>query len=246
MVLLGLIAAIGALTLGGEAQAQTVAKQRAEVTTTERLEFGSRGTIQILDSFGEVSVEGWDKPEVELTVIKKTQKQYEPKKLAKGLKELERVKVEMAQVSESSLLVIKTTFPSRTPTRLMKGKTNTNLEYAIRVPRHSSLMIKHDIGEVGVTNVDGDIEATNRIGEIHVRAPGENQYAVDARVKIGDVSSEFGNANYSRQKLLGAKMESNLPPNTRRLYLRVGIGDIQVSKMPNEKADKQIEKNAQN
>jgi hypothetical protein len=233
---------IGALALCGEAQAQTVAKQRAEVTTTERVEFGSRGTIQIVDSFGEVNVEGWDKPEVEMTVTKKTQKQYEPKNLAKGLKELDRIKVEMAQVSESSLLVIKTTFPSRTPTRLMRGKTNVNLEYKIKVPRGSSLMIKHDIGEVGVSNVDGDIEATNRIGEIHLRMPGENQYAVDARVKIGDVSSEFGNADYSRQKLLGAKMESNLPPSTRRLYLRVGIGDIQVSKMPNEKAGKQNEK----
>jgi hypothetical protein len=246
MILLCSIAAIGALALCGEAQAQTVAKQRTEVTTTERVEFGSRGTVQIIDSFGEVSVEGWDKPEVEMTVTKKTQKQYEPKNLAKGLKELERIKVEMAQVSESSLLVIKTTFPSRTPTRLMRGKTNLNLEYRIKVPRHSSLMIKHDIGEVGVANVDGDIEATNRIGEIHLRLPGENQYAVDARVKIGDVSSEFGKTDYSRQKLLGAKMESNPPPSTRRLYLRVGIGDIQVSKMSNEKADKQIEKNAVN
>jgi predicted membrane protein len=177
-----------------------------------------------------------------MTITKKTQKQYDPKNLAKGLKELERVKVEMAQVSESSLLVTKTTFPSRTPTRLMKGKTNVNLEYKIKVPRGSSLMIKHDIGEVGVSNVDGDIEATNRIGEIHLRMPGEYEYAVDARVKIGDVSSEFGNTDYSRQKLLGAKMESNLPPTTRRLYLRVGIGDIQVSKMPNEKAGKQNEK----
>lgn len=246
MILLCSLAAIGALTLCSPAQAQTAAKQRAEVTTTERLEFGSRGTIQIVDSFGEVSVEGWDKPEVELTVAKKTQKQYEPKKLAKGLKELDRIRIEMERISESSLLVIKTTFPSRTPARLMRGKTNVNLEYRIRVPRHSSLMIKHDIGEVQVANVDGDIEATNRIGEIHLRMPGENQYAVDARVKIGDVSSEFTPADYSRQKLLGAKMESNLPPSTRRLYLRVGIGDIQVSKMPDEKADKQIEKKAPN
>src|SRR5262245_31880464 len=124
MILLCLIASVGALAFCGEAQAQTVAKQRAEVKTTERVEFGSRGTVQIVDSFGEVSVEGWDKPEVELTVIKKTQKQYDSKNLAKGLKELERIQVEMAQVSESSLLVIKTTFPSRTPARLMRGKTN--------------------------------------------------------------------------------------------------------------------------
>src|SRR5262245_864274 len=231
-----LTVAAGMLTLSATAQAQ-VTKQKAKITSTERLEFGMRGLIQIVDSFGEVNVEGWDQPDVELTVNKTTQKQYEPKNLAKGMKELERIKIQMERVGESSLLVIKTTFPSRTPTRIMRGKTNLDLEYKIKIPRTSRLMIKHDIGEVVVSNIDGDIEATNRIGELKLVLPDTNQYSVDARVKIGDVSSEFGPTT-QRQKLLGAKLDSDPPSSARRLFLRVGIGDIEVSKLKMAETDK--------
>jgi hypothetical protein len=100
------------LALGLPAQAQTIDKREAEVTTTQSLEFGARGTIQIVDSFGSVKVEGWDKEEVELTVKKRTQKKYEPKDLDKAAKSLERFKVTMEAVGETSLLVINTKYPS--------------------------------------------------------------------------------------------------------------------------------------
>ncbi|MGH9838501.1 MAG: hypothetical protein ACREEM_06940 [Blastocatellia bacterium] len=233
------------LTLSPQIQAQSPAKEQASVTSTERIEFGMRGLIQVVESFGEVRIEGWDKPEVELTVNKSTQKQYLPKDLAKGMKELERVKVTMERVGESSMLVIHTTFPSRTPARLMRGKTNLQLEYTIRIPRTSRLMVKHDIGEVVIANVDGDIEATNRIGELRLDLPEANQYAVDARVKIGDVSSEFG-PETERQKLLGAKLAGDPPSSTRRLYLRVGIGEIDIKKLKTEPAAKPEQRDGAN
>jgi hypothetical protein len=229
------IAAIAAFC--GTTEAQVVTKQKAKLRVTEQIEFGTRGLIQIIDSFGEVKVEGWDKPEVELIVDKTTQKQYLPKDLAKGIKELERVKIQMERVAESSLLVIKTSFPSRTPTRLMRGKTNTQLDYSIKIPRTCRLMIKHDIGEVLISNIDGDIEATNRIGEISLQLPETNQYSVDAKVKIGDVSSEFGPTT-ERQKLLGAKLASDQSSSDRHLYLRVGIGEIQITKLKTGEPEK--------
>lgn len=243
-----LAAAIGIAGFNGAVRAQSPGKEKARVTTTERVEFGMRGLIQIVDSFGEVRVEGWDQPEVELIVNKSTQKQYLPNDLAKGLKELERVKVAMERVGESSMLVIHTTYASRTPTRLWRGKTNLQLEYTIRIPRTSRLMVKHDIGEVSISNVDGDIEATNRIGELRLDLPEANQYApmyVDARVKIGDVSSEFG-PETQRQKLLGAKLEGDPASSTRRLYLRVGIGEIQVTKRKADPAAKPEQKDGAN
>lgn len=211
-------------------QAQAPVKEQARITTTERFEFGMRGIVQIIDSFGDVEVEGWDQPEVELQVMRATQKKYEPKEIAQRVKDLERIKVSVERVSESSMLVIRTTFPSRTPTRMMRGKSNLNLEYKIKIPRHCQLFIKHDIGEVVVKNVDADIEATNRIGELALHVPEGGQYAVDAKVKIGDVSSAFG-PETERQKLVGAQMHNEAAPEARRLYLRVGIGDIQVNKL---------------
>ena len=88
-----------------------------------------------------------------------------------------------------------------------------------------------------VTNVSGDIEATASIGEIRLKLPEEQSYAVDARARIGDVSSEFGQAT-QRQGLfaVGAKLAGEPAAPTRRIFVRIGIGDIQVTKLRAEKA----------
>jgi predicted membrane protein len=231
------------LALGLSAHAQTIDKREAEVKTTQSLEFGAKGTVQIVDSFGSVKVEGWDKEEVEMTVTKRTQKKYEPKDIAKAAKGLERFKVTMEAVGETSLLVINTTYPSWTP--IFRGKTNLKLDYLIKVPRQSTLLIKHGIGEVEVVNVSGDIQATASIGEISLRLPEDQSYAVDAHVRIGDVSSEFGQTTHRKGLFaVGAKLAGEPDTPTRRIFLRVGIGDIKVSKLRAEKSSEPDEKKA--
>jgi predicted membrane protein len=120
---------------------------------------------------------------------------------------------------------------------MFRGKTNLNLDYLIKVPRQSTLLIKHGIGEVDVTNVSGDIEATASIGEISLKLPEDQRYAVDAHVRIGDVSSEFGQTT-RRQGFIpvGAKLEGDPGAPTRRIFLRIGIGDINVNRMGSEKS----------
>jgi predicted membrane protein len=244
-IALVLLLLVCCLALSLPAQAQTIDKREAEIKTTQSLEFGARGTIQVVDSFGSVKVEGWDKEEVELTVTKRTQKKYEPKDIAKAMKGLERFKVTMEPVGETSMMVISTRYLSWTPARMFRGKTNLNLDYLIKVPRQSALLIKHGIGEVEVTNVSGDIEATASIGEISLKLPEDQSYAVDAHVRIGDVSSEFGQTT-KRQGLfaVGAKLAGEPSTPTRRVFLRVGIGDINVSRLRAEKSGEQDEKKA--
>ncbi len=230
------------LALSLPARAQTIDKREAEIKTTQSLEFSARGTIQIVDSYGSVKVEGWDKEEVELTVTKRTQKKYEPEDFAKAAKGLERVNIAMELVGETSMLVINTTYGSWTPARMFGGKTNLNLKYLIKVPRQSMLFIKHGIGEVHVTNVSGDIQATASIGEIKLQLPEEQNYAVDARARIGDVSSEFGHITWRRGPLsVGAMLVDDPTTPTRRLFLRVGIGEIEVTKLRTEKTNEQDE-----
>ncbi|MBO0858110.1 MAG: hypothetical protein J2P21_06570, partial [Chloracidobacterium sp.] len=58
-----------------------------------------------------------------------------------------------------------------------------------------------------------------------------------AHVRIGDVSSEFGQAT-QRQGLfaVGAKLSGDPAAPMRRIFLRVGIGDINVAKLHPEKS----------
>jgi hypothetical protein len=240
---IGLFLSICGLALAFPAQAQTDARSKAESITRQSLEFSAKGVIQILDSFGSVEIEGWDKDEVELTFTKRTQKKYEPKDIAKAAKELERVKVSMELIDESKLLVINSTYAPWSPARLFGGKTNLELRYVIKVPRRSTLFIKHSIGEVHVTDVSGIIEATASIGEIKLQLPEEQSYAVDARARIGDVSSEFGAITHRRGPLsVGAMLVGEPEAPTRRIFLRVGIGEIEVTKFRPPESGKPEEK----
>jgi hypothetical protein len=220
----------GILSLSATAWAQTEARQKARSVVRERLDFGARGTIQIIDSFGLIRIEGWDRPEVELNVVKVTYKSYDPQDLDKGMKELEQIKVEMTQIIESSLLAIKTTYPLSGFNRLIRGKPKAQLEYTIKVPRACHIMIKHNIGDIAITNVEGNIEATSRIGEMWLSLPKSNQYVVDARVRIGNVSSEFESTAH-QEKPDEAKLQNDTASFTRHLFLRIGIGNIQIKKL---------------
>ena len=216
----------------GTAQAGTCEKKKVKSHSVETFTVASRSSIHLDDSFGEVQVEGWSRDEVEVSVSKSTRKEYRPGDQAKGRAELDSVRVSARQDKDNGV-VISTVFPSRNLfTRPLRRKTNVELVYKIRVPRRSNLYIKHDIGEVQVKDVIGHIEVSNRIGEIALKLPDHEQYTVDARVKIGDVSSDFNCCDTQRQLLVGARLAEDHQPDAHQLILRLGIGDINIHKIP--------------
>jgi hypothetical protein len=82
--------AVGVLlpAFGDEMSARTV-----EVVHTERVSFAPGGVIHVSHSFGSVTVEGWDRPEVDVTVVKSRERYYEPKQHEQAARGLERVRV---------------------------------------------------------------------------------------------------------------------------------------------------------
>jgi hypothetical protein len=208
------------------AQAQTAARREVDSTTKQSVEFGAQGTIQLVDSFGSVRLEGWDKDEVELTFNKQAQEKYLRKNPTKVAQELERVSVEMDLVEESTLLAIRTVCQK-------SSKANLKLDYLIKVPRQSTLLIKHGAGEVLVTNVSGDIEATVGKGKMLLELPENQTYAVNARARFGEAYSEFGYTKWHRGSLsIGCTLVHEPATATRRIFLRIGTGVIQINKLP--------------
>jgi len=197
-------------------------KKKVEQRSVEKLDFPAGGKIYINKSFGEVRVEGWDQAAVELTVTKAIKASDTPEKQAEAAAKLKRVRVTIVK-DQSDSLVIHSEVPFR---------SNLELKYEIKVPRQSTLFIKHDIGDVEVSNIVGDVNVNARIGDVRVRLPASEEFNVDARAKIGDVSSEFGGKN-SRQWLIGAKANqaTDYKATAHWVIARIGIGDIQVEKM---------------
>ena len=106
------------------------------------------------------------------------------------------------------------------------------LEYRIRVPRNSKLVIHHGHGEVLVSNVTADIEATGRAGDIVVLLPETGKYAIDAKSKFGTLSCDFDGD--IRHKLGSSTYAAAVPAPAHRIYLRMGRGGITIKGSPAE------------
>ena len=192
--------------------------RQASVTSTDRMSFAPGGTIRVNDSSGHVMVEGWDQPEVEITVVKSMPYGYDKDRAAK---ELEGVRINTEHVSPTELAI--STVPSH------RGKVV--VDYQIHVPRDSRIVIHHVGGYVLVSHVSGEIEATCRRGDIVLMLPDAGPYTVDAKTKFGTILSDFGGDAHA-QHLVGERFSSANPAPSRRIYLRMGFGGITIKGLP--------------
>ena len=126
---------------------QQGSKKLVEVTKTETIPFSPGGAVHVVHSFGHLAVEGWDRPEVELTVIKSLDGLYDAKDQAEADKRLAAVQVSAERRSDTDLEIV-TTVPHRSRLTHPFGSTGgVTLEYQIHVPRNAKLVIQHGAGE---------------------------------------------------------------------------------------------------
>jgi hypothetical protein len=213
-----------------------------ELSRTERVSFAPGGTIRFNHSFGDLYVEGWDRPEVEMTLIKSIPKveldlikspedSYKPPKDAPERLEGVQFTTEHPSANE---LAIGTTIRSHNFFRHpFGGKGPVTVRYELRVPRDSRLIIHHGGGNVLVGNVTGGVEATNRNGDIVLMLPGPGPYSIDAKSKMGTVSCDFAGKAHVRH-FVGEQFAGAAGNSPRRIFLRVGFGGITIKDVPRE------------
>src|SRR6185312_12716110 len=161
--------------------------QPVQVETTEHVKFAPGGTIRIRKSYGDMTVTGWDQPEIEVTVVRSLGFRSQPG--AADKRRLDGVQVSMERKSDGEVAIVTKTPPPGFFGHLhLKGR-GVAVEYRIRVPRNSNLVIHHD-GYVAVTAVTGNIQATDRRGDILLMLTDLAAYKVDAHAKLGVVSSD--------------------------------------------------------
>jgi len=227
------LAAIG-FTLSWLLPAGDEPKQKVQVTKTERMDLVSSGTLRLENSIGELTVEGWDQPEVEITTIKSSKVAYGSRDRENASRKLDRVRITAERRGED--IVITTAFPryrTMPPPLFWRGGGDFDLEYHIHVPRNARLVVDHDAGEVHVDHVSGAIDVTVLRGEITLSLPPEGQYDIHARSDLGSVTSDFPGRAKRRPWLLGHQFTGDPSAGSQKLRLRVGLGDIVILKMPN-------------
>jgi hypothetical protein len=205
-------------------------RQKVQVVKTEYVDFPSGGTVRLRNSTGELTVEGWDRPGVEITTVKSTKATYASAERKKASRDLDKVQIAVERRGDE--LVISTDFPRHRgfpPSSPLGGATNFHLDYHIKVPRDARLVVDHDVGDVHFDGVTGDIHATALQGGITLHLPEGGQYGIDAESDFGSVISDFPGSTRRRFWLVGHQfIQTSQAPH--KLYLRDGFGDIIILK----------------
>jgi hypothetical protein len=202
--------------------------QKLEVSKTENFDFPSAGTLHLKNSVGELTIESWDRPGLEITTIKSSKVAVEGPERDKAAKLLDSVKI--ATERKGDEVTVSTEFPKhRKIARPFKGMTDFDLEYRIKVPRNARLTIDHTMGEVHIDNIAGEIHATDEMGLITIRVP-DGAYAIDAMSKLGAVDSDFPGSEKTR-KWFGHTFVGSTPAAPQKLFLRIKYGDIILLRM---------------
>ena len=202
-----------------------------QVTTTDHAELAPGGTVRISAAYGQLDVEGWDRPEVEVTVTRSVWRRDTPQGRKQATELLNHVVVKTERKAAGEV-AITTVLPSRNLiTRPLRSRTDVSLQYTIKAPRDAHLVIHHDSGDIRLEGVTGAIEATLHAGDIELRLPEANAYAIDAKCRIGGVYSDFTGdhrVKYAVGEQFGHEAASSAP----HAFLRVDAGGIQILKIP--------------
>ncbi|HEY4087754.1 MAG TPA: hypothetical protein VGM43_17565 [Bryobacteraceae bacterium] len=183
---------------------------------TETLDFAPGGTIRIDRADGYVSVEAWDQAKVEIVTS-----------------ETAKARLTTSHPSASELVI--QTELTRHPNlakRVAHVGIHADADYVIRVPRNSHLVVTHANGYLGITGVAGDIEAQDRRGDIVLMLPDLAKCDIDARTKIGVVTSDE-KGKMSNRRITGETFAAG-NQQTRHLRLRMGFGGITIKELPAE------------
>jgi len=209
--------------------AQDAPKVPGQIASTESVNFGPGGTIHVDHSYGDLNIEAWDRPEVEIAVVKSLLRFGDSKTQAEDQRRLDSIRVTAERKSPTELTIL-TTLASRhgdwAPPLPRTTTAGVKAEYEIHVPRDSKLVIHHGTGSVSVRGVTGDIEAACGRGDILLWLP-PGSYSIDARTKLGIVSSELEGAKLSRY-LVGQRFIRAAATPSHQLHLRMGFGGITI------------------
>lgn len=202
-----------------------------QVTTTDHADLAPGGIIRVIGSLGQLDVEGWDRPEVEVTVTKSVWRRDTPQRREQGTQLLNHVLVKTERKAAGEV-AITTVLPSRNLiTRPLRSKTDVSLQYIIKVPRDAHLVIHHDSGDVRLQGLTAGIEATLHAGDIELRLPEANPYSIDANCKIGGVYSDF-TGDHRVRYAVGERFDHDAASAAPHAWLRVDVGGIQILKTP--------------
>ena len=204
--------------------------QKVEWTTSDTATIAANGTLRIEGTLGDLNVETCDCTDVRIGVTRyRYADDSEKAEFEKGLKE-----ISVSVKQENGGPVVTAIFPHREFwVKLIKGRTSANVEYRIQVPKGTNLTIHHGSGAVLLMETGGNLDVSADHGDIVTQLPSPGDYAIDARVGVGRVDSDF-DGGFHHKHIIGESFVTKTTSD-RHVKLRLNCGDISIQQALNFK-----------
>jgi hypothetical protein len=200
-----------------------------EVTKTEHMDFSSGGLLRLNNVIGDLTIEPWDQPGLELTTTKTTLDEYDAANRQKGVEILDNAHLTSERHGDE--LVLTNDFPRYGDLKPpLPGSPRLTQDMHIFVPRNARLEI-HGSGQIYINEIAGNIQAEISHGTIVLHLPEQGHYDIDARSKLGTVNSDFPGQEKRSLWLVGHRFMDQPAAGAQKLYLRTGYGDVILLKI---------------
>ena len=157
-------------------------------TKTEQMDFPTGGLLRVNHAIGDLTIEGWDQPGIEISTTKTTKSEFDGQNRERAAQELEQVQITSERMGNE--LTLTETYPRHGRFLFWPGTTNFDLDTHIFVPRNARLEVQGS-GDLYIHNVTGEIDTDVSHGTIVLRMPQQGHYDIDAKSKFGSVTSDF-------------------------------------------------------
>jgi len=180
----------------------------------------SYGTLTVDTRVGDIHVQGWDEPRLEIEAEKVVQAKSEA--AARPL--YDRLKIELE--GNDKEVSLRTLYPPRRLWRPFRGESRLSVNYQIHMPYDANLTLKCVDGDVRVTGVIGQQQIRVNYGDVEINLV-DLYYlrSLDARTLLGYVQSDLhgeDDAGYAR------RLSFWNAGGGQDIYIRVRMGGVYV------------------
>lgn len=146
----------------------------------------SFGTLTINTRMGDIQVEGWDEPRLEIEAEKVVEAKDE--KRAQPLYE----RVQVVLDGQDKQVLLRTVYPTRRLWRPFRGESKLSINFRIHMPFDANLMMKCVDGDVRTSGLIGRQEINVNYGDVEVNVPSIYRLrSLNARSILGYVQSDL-------------------------------------------------------
>jgi hypothetical protein len=150
----------------------------------------SYGTLTIATRMGNVQVDGWDEPRLEIDAEKVVEAGNEKK--AEPLYD----QVQVVLTGQDKQVLLRTLYPARRLWRPFRDESKLSVNFRIHMPFDANVTLKCVDGDVRVSGLIGKQEISVNYGDVEINVPSIYRLrSLDARSILGYVQSDLHGEN---------------------------------------------------